>query len=356
MRYITQAEAEVIKKLLLNGNLASPIRIRGTVYDANIASLGSVFAPAHEYYRMKGRYCRNKADDPIRIQSKPSDLMIRVGEWGYPTRLHDTHITIGSSGIHSYFCQLELSQCIANEKNVYLLKQLTGLAGEGTMMRLNKNAASTAEKHARRVQLVKRLGVEVMDLNDKEWLIVSTVPLSELKNSSQRNKLLTRVLGDILRYAFAVEEIIVQPQMPTKSTKELLAGTEQSGNDVIYFPSPEDRQAIEEAAQSFAEDFFRKKGYAVEDCSMKGGLGYDLCIRNGKTVEYVEVKGTTNDDWCIEMQRSQHDAAGKHGKKFHLFVVVLKSVKNLKPKKLHDIVDPLNASLKIEPSTYSVRL
>lgn len=353
MRHITQREADAIKKLLLKGNVDSPLKIRGERYEISIKTVGKVYA-ARSFEWMDNRECLGGTTPPLLINGAAADLTFRIGAWGYETRLDETHLVIGST-FHRYFGQLELSQCVTDEESIYLVKQLTGLGGEGTMMRLNKNARSIPEKHARRVQLVKRLAGSVVRLKDKEWLVVSKIPLASLTDPKQRDKLFTQVLGDILRYAFAVEEIIVQPKMATKTAEELLAGTEHSGKDVIYFPSPEDRQAIEQAAQSFAEDYFRKKGYTVEDCSMTGGLGYDLCIREGKDVEYIEVKGTTNDDWCIEMQRSQHVAARKHGKKFHLFVVVLKSVKNPKAKAHHDISDPLNASLKIEPSAYSVR-
>ena len=106
-------------------------------------------------------------------------------------------------------------------------------------------------------------------------------------------------------------------------------GEEQARNG----PSPKNATAIGKWAEEYAgrylcEEYPESDGYAVEalNDSDKQGVGYDFCVkRNGKSVLYVEVKGTTKEaaDY-VDVSVSQWNAAQAHGDKY--LIVAVKNV------------------------------
>lgn len=86
----------------------------------------------NEFY-LKDNYNRY---DVLEYKNKLYEIFINFGEWGYKTRLKNTHITVGSSKFHEYSFQLELSQAVRDDKYVYIIKNISNLAGNGALVRL----------------------------------------------------------------------------------------------------------------------------------------------------------------------------------------------------------------------------
>lgn len=82
--------------------------------------------------------------------------------------------------------------------------------------------------------------------------------------------------------------------------------------------SQEDREAIERYAVDFAKGYFRGEGYnKIEE----KGKPYDLLCRKGRTVLFVEVKGTQGLGQSVILTRNEESFARKNGPNMALYVV-----------------------------------
>lgn len=71
-----------------------------------------------------------------------------------------------------YFCQIELSKAVEDDKYIYIIKNITKLAGNGAISRLNNGLGKDRDrKHQRREELVNRLNADVISYNNNDWIM-----------------------------------------------------------------------------------------------------------------------------------------------------------------------------------------
>lgn len=127
---------------------------------------------------MKEIYLLNDEDgfEVLSYNGKGYNAFLNVGEWGYSTRLRDAHITLGSTKFHDFCFQLELSQAIKDEEYIYLLKNISNMAGAGAICRLYKGLKGNREEKLNRQQsFIEHYGKEVINYNKKDWIVISKI-------------------------------------------------------------------------------------------------------------------------------------------------------------------------------------
>lgn len=137
---ITQEEADIIKSILNKSELNNSINIEvlNSKYKLNAFNVTQREKSKHHRYDMNEFYLKDNYNryDVLEYKNKLYEIFINFGEWGYKTRLKNTHITVGSSKFHEYSFQLELSQAVRDDKYVYIIKNISNLAGNGALVRL----------------------------------------------------------------------------------------------------------------------------------------------------------------------------------------------------------------------------
>lgn len=149
----------------------------------------------------------------IKIKNKKHKLYINIGDWGYDYRIPDMHIVLGSSksfgGSKGYFSQLEISQALEDDTNIYIVKNITKLAGEGAISRINSGLKDNKDKKfERRIELVRRLKFKKIYFENSEWLVVNSISKEDLKSELGCNNIVYNFIKDFINYSFMIEEII----------------------------------------------------------------------------------------------------------------------------------------------------
>lgn len=149
----------------------------------------------------------------LKIKNKKHQLYLNIGDWGYDYRIPNMHIVLGSSksfgGSRGYFSQLEISQALEDESNIYIVKNLTKLAGEGAISRINSGLKDNKDKKfERRRELVKRLKSEKIYFDNSEWLVINSICKDDLKSEEKCNEILYNFIKDFINYSFVIEEIV----------------------------------------------------------------------------------------------------------------------------------------------------
>lgn len=132
----------------------------------------------HQPFRMREIYLLNNEDGlgVLSYNERSYNAFLNVGEWGCDTRLQDTHITLGSDKFHDFCFQLELSQAIKDEEYIYLLKNISNMAGAGAICRLYRGLKGNKEEKLNRQQLfIENYGKEVINYNKKNWIVISKI-------------------------------------------------------------------------------------------------------------------------------------------------------------------------------------
>lgn len=79
------------------------------------------------------------------------------------------------------------------------------------------------------------------------------------------------------------------------------------------------RQALEDHSMERANDYFRKRGFEVEDVSVE--QPYDLRCEQGDLTVHVEVKGTQTDGSQVILTANEVEFAREHTARMVLFIV-----------------------------------
>ena len=157
----------------------------------------------------------------MEVNNKKHQLYMNIGEWGvygnYEYDIPNKHIVLGTTsskfGAKEYFSQLEISQALEDDKYIYLVKNISKLAGEGSIARLNNGLKEKALKHERRNRLINRLNTTTKLYDDNEWMIVSKISKEDLDNEQKHNDIFYNMINDILNYSFTVEDIIAEDKI-----------------------------------------------------------------------------------------------------------------------------------------------
>ena len=168
---ITQNEADKIKEIMNGAGLKEYINIEvlDGKYKINASNITESYKSERYTYDMNEFYLmdNNGENNVLEHKNKLYEIFIRFGEWGYKTRLKNTHITAGSSKFHDYSFQLELSQSIKDEKNIYIVKNITNLAGNGALVRLYRGLGKDrAKKENRRERFIEEFNSEILKSED----------------------------------------------------------------------------------------------------------------------------------------------------------------------------------------------
>ena len=209
---ITQNEADRIKYILNVTGLKEDINIEvlDGRYKINACNVTEGYKSERYGYDMNEFYLMNNNDkyDVLQYKNKLYEVFVSLGEWAYETRLKNTHITAGSSKFNDYSFQLELSQAIKDEKNLYIIKNITNLAGNGALVRLYRGLGKDrAKKENRRERFIEEFNSEILKYEGKEWIVISKISLEGLFDDNKSQDIFYDLLNSILKAMLLVEGI-----------------------------------------------------------------------------------------------------------------------------------------------------
>lgn len=151
---ITQNEANRIKQILNETGLKEDINIEvlNGKYKINAFNITESYKSEHYGYNMNEFYLMDNHNkyNVLEYKNKLYEVFVNFGKWGYKTRLNNTHITVGSSKSNDYSFQLELSQAIKDKENLYIVKNISNLAGNGALVRLYRGLGKDRAKKEKR--------------------------------------------------------------------------------------------------------------------------------------------------------------------------------------------------------------
>lgn len=169
---MNQNEADRIKEILESTWFCKNIEINVGKFNLNASSISETNdTEHHDPFRMEEFYLFDRQENlgVIEYKNKKYDAFVNVGEWGYETKLQDAHITLGSSKFHTFCFQVELFQAISDNDNIYIIKNISNMAGSGALCRLYRGLKNNKEEKLKRQQLfIERYGNEVIKYNNKD--------------------------------------------------------------------------------------------------------------------------------------------------------------------------------------------
>lgn len=209
---ITQNEANRIKQILNETGLKEDINIEvlNGKYKINAFNITASYKSEHYGYNMNEFYLMDNHNkyNVLGYKNKLYEVFVNFGKWGYETRLNNTHITVGSSKSHDYSFQLELSQAIKDKENLYIVKNISNLAGNGALVRLYRGLGKDrAKKEKRRERFVEEFNSEILKYEGKEWIVISKISLKDLFDDNKGKDIFYDLLISILKAMLLVEGI-----------------------------------------------------------------------------------------------------------------------------------------------------
>ena len=211
-RLIYKKNAHKIKKILLEYTINNHIELTFEKLNADIKinALGETESNGsmNDIYLLNDEIDENKLC--FSINNRKYDLFLSIGDWGYDYRINDVHIVLGTNyRFGKFFSQLELSQALEDDKYIYIIKNLTKLAGEGAISRLNKGLGTNKEaKRKRRYELLEKLNFKVINYDNSDWICITKINKQELENEDYASDILYEFLNNFIKYSFTIEEII----------------------------------------------------------------------------------------------------------------------------------------------------
>ena len=209
---ITQSEADRIMQILNETGLKEDINIEvlNGKYKINAFNITESFKTERYEYDMDEFYLMDKTNkyDVLEYKNKLYEVFVNLGEWAYKTELKNSHITVGSSKFHDYSFQLELSQAIKDKENLYIVKNITNLAGNGALVRLYRGLGKDrAEKENRRQRFIEEFNSRILKYEGKEWIVISKILLDDLFDDNKNEEIFYNLLNSILKAMLLVEGI-----------------------------------------------------------------------------------------------------------------------------------------------------
>lgn len=209
---ITQSEADRIIQILNETRLKEDINIEvlDGKYKINAFDITESFKTERYEYDMDEFYLIDKTNkyDVLEYKNKLYEVFVNLGEWAYKTELKNSHITVGSSKFHDYSFQLELSQAIKDEENLYIVKNITNLSGKGALVRLYRGLGKDrAKKEKRRERFVEEFNSRILKYEGKEWIVISKISLESLFDDNKSQDIFYDLLNSILKAMLLVEGI-----------------------------------------------------------------------------------------------------------------------------------------------------
>ena len=209
---ITQSEADRIIQILNETRLKEDINIEvlDGKYKINAFNITESYKSEHHGYNMNEFYLMDNHNkyNVLEYKNKLYEVFVNFGEWAYKTRLNNTHITAGSSKFHDYSFQLELSQAIKDKENLYIVKNISNLAGNGALVRLYRGLGKDrAKKENRRQRFIEEFNSRILKYEGKEWIVISKILLDDLFDDNKNEEIFYDLLISILKAMLLVEGI-----------------------------------------------------------------------------------------------------------------------------------------------------
>lgn len=209
---ITQSEADRIIQILNETRLKEDINIEvlDGKYKINAFDITESYKSEHQGYNMNEFYLMDNHNkyNVLEYKNKLYEVFVNFGEWAYKTRLNNTHITAGSSKFHDYSFQLELSQAIKDKENLYIVKNITNLAGSGALVRLYRGLGKDrTKKENRRQRFIEEFNSRILKYEGKEWIVISKILLDDLFDDNKNEEIFYNLLNSILKAMLLVEGI-----------------------------------------------------------------------------------------------------------------------------------------------------
>ncbi|MBC3900925.1 hypothetical protein GH811_15015 [Acetobacterium malicum] len=154
-----------------------------------------------------------ESDKVLEINNKKYQLFFNIGSWGYDVRIENSHFVLGTRPKlfgSDYFNQIELSQSLEDENQIYIVKNFSKLAGNGSLMRLNNGAKTKEEKIRRRDELLMRLKADTCHYEKHDWICIDSINKKDLNNPTYYPGLLFKFLTNVLTFAFTIEAIVFE--------------------------------------------------------------------------------------------------------------------------------------------------
>lgn len=215
-KLITVNNCNNIKEMLINARLISNIEISIKDLDLDLV-IDSVSVPIEDedFIDMdKVYFMFEEGTFVLKIKKREYELFFNLGEWGQGRRIPYSHLVLGTSPIifgSDYFCQIELSQAVEDEKYIYIIKNISKLAGKGAISRLNNSLGNDkVKKHRRREELIERLNLDVISYDDNDWCCIYKIDKKELNNKVYYDKIFYELMHSFLMYALTIESIVAK--------------------------------------------------------------------------------------------------------------------------------------------------
>lgn len=231
MKRITLESAEKIKWILLNSYLdGKSIELGYENIKTTVSINGLTESEESDLFDDRNMeisyFLNNSLDDEfecININGRSHQLYMNIGQWGvtgnYQYEIPEMHFVLGTTsskfGARDFFSQLEISQSLEDDTYIYIVKNISKLAGKGAIARLNSGLNDKGLKHERRNRLMQRLNTDAKFYEDNEWMIVSKVSKEDLVNEDMYNDIFYNMIKDILNYSFTIEDIIIEDKLLT---------------------------------------------------------------------------------------------------------------------------------------------
>lgn len=115
---------------------------------------------------------------------------------------------MGSPKFHAYSFQLELSQGIMDERNIYIVKNISNFAGNGALVRLYKGLGKDkAKKENRKEKFIEEFNSEIIKYEGKKWIVISKIALEDLFDDNKSENIFYNLINSILKAMLLVEGI-----------------------------------------------------------------------------------------------------------------------------------------------------
>lgn len=216
---INNENVQKVKKILIEENLKDNIIIEKDKLELQLGIDELTMAMEASYlgscyFRMFGRSFKYNNDvENMKIKDKVYRMFMCVGPWKKQNKECESYVVLGANykQFGNDFSEFDLSDCLEDNEYIYIVKNLSKLAGSSAITRLNKGIKSDRDKkYERRRMLVSQLNFETLDYDKSEWLCIAKINKSELENKEKYNEILRNFLNNFIEYSLKVEEIISQ--------------------------------------------------------------------------------------------------------------------------------------------------
>lgn len=141
------------------------------------------------------------------VEEEKHQLYFYTGDWKENAPVSGVHIVLGCDKYGEIFSQLELSYCLADDRNVYIGKSLK-LAGPGHIARLNLGAKTKEQKTERRSLLVDNLKALTITNNKQQFMCLQKISKADLHDPDKAKNIAFDFWNNFLQYTFEVQKIV----------------------------------------------------------------------------------------------------------------------------------------------------